>query len=325
MPSQSMLSSEEKTKVKASVHGSKVLHAARARVYYAYPDPIKWSYAGLQGAIAFVKDGSTGASFFKLVDLDGTRGIIWEHELYSGLEYHADRAFFHSFAGDDCMIGFVFCQETEAKTFWKRVTKRKHDKSPKSSSPSKKKSKSKVGKGGSIDKSLISAPTAGSFVHIGHMGYDAEKGFTSTGVDPSWTALLTNLENSGLSKETVLLLLLRTLRHHQPHIAMRGTGSAPSGTTLPAPQPGRTALLESIQGKGIHSLRKMDPNAGSRGSPPASGGGSGVAEVVAGAAIGAGAVAGGDLTSALISALAQRNKDMGDSDDEDEDDDWDSD
>ncbi|KAG6893691.1 hypothetical protein C0992_008997, partial [Termitomyces sp. T32_za158] len=80
MPAPS-LSNDEKAKVKVSIPGSKVLHAARARVYYAYPDPRSWSYAGLQGAIAFVKDGSTGASFFKLVDLDGTRGVIWEHEL----------------------------------------------------------------------------------------------------------------------------------------------------------------------------------------------------------------------------------------------------
>ena len=41
-----------------------------------------------------------------------------------------------------------------------------------------------------MDKSLISGPTAGSFVHVEHMRYDAEKGLTSSGVDPSWLAFL---------------------------------------------------------------------------------------------------------------------------------------
>jgi len=100
MPSQSTLSADDKAKVKSAVSGSKVFHAALARVYYAYPKPDKWSYAGLQGAIAFVKDTTNSTLSFKMVDLEGTRGVIWEHELYEGFEYHPDRAFFHSFAGD---------------------------------------------------------------------------------------------------------------------------------------------------------------------------------------------------------------------------------
>ena len=34
------------------------------------------------------------------------------------------------------------------------------------------------------------------------MGYDADKGFTSTNVDPSWEALLSSLEKLGVDKET---------------------------------------------------------------------------------------------------------------------------
>lgn len=98
MPSQSSITADEKAKIKSAVSGSKVFHATLARVYYAYPQPDKWSYAGLQGALALVHD--THKLSFKLVDLEGTRGVIWEHELYEGFEYHPDRAFFHSFAGD---------------------------------------------------------------------------------------------------------------------------------------------------------------------------------------------------------------------------------
>ena len=31
-------------------------------------------------------------------------------------------------------------------------------------------------------------------MHVDHMGYDAEKGFTSSGVDPSWLAFLGDLQ-----------------------------------------------------------------------------------------------------------------------------------
>ena len=55
---------------------------------------------------------------------------------------------------------------------------------------------------GTINKSMISRPKEGDFVHVAHMSYDADSGFTSKGVDPSWTALLGNLEGQ-LGKEVV--------------------------------------------------------------------------------------------------------------------------
>ena len=106
------------------------------------------------------------------------------------------------------MIGIVFPAEGDAKNFYKQVSNRKEIKRPsiirfwqhllipcpaakaKAATPGKKKST----KGGTINKSLISAPTEGSFVHVAHMGYDAEKGFTSSGVDPSWIAFLGDLQ-----------------------------------------------------------------------------------------------------------------------------------
>ncbi|KAJ6475787.1 hypothetical protein C8R47DRAFT_1052572, partial [Mycena vitilis] len=127
MPSQSTLSAGEKNKVKVAIPASlnKILFATLARIYYAHPDPNRWFYSGLQGALAIAKDNSANSYAFRLVDLDGTRGVIWDHELYSCLQYNPDRAFFHSFAADDRMIGFVFADEREAKTFWKKVTAKK--------------------------------------------------------------------------------------------------------------------------------------------------------------------------------------------------------
>jgi hypothetical protein len=69
-------------------------------VYFAHPQPNRWSYGGLQGALAFVKDTKTNYFSFKLMDLNGLKGIIWEHALYEGFEYVEDKPFFHSFAGD---------------------------------------------------------------------------------------------------------------------------------------------------------------------------------------------------------------------------------
>ncbi|KAG1889738.1 uncharacterized protein F5891DRAFT_1282780 [Suillus fuscotomentosus] len=110
----------------------------------------------------------------RLVDLTGTRGVIWEHELDEAFEYHQDRAFFHSFAGDKCMVGFVFADEKDAKTLYKKVTNRKADNVQPSSS------EKKSSKGGRTNKSMISGPIAGSLVHV-----------------------LNELEGSGISREVI--------------------------------------------------------------------------------------------------------------------------
>ena len=101
MPSQSTLDDEEKGKVKKAIPKdlNKIFYATLARIYYAYPEPDKWSYTGLQGALAFILDPK-GIPHFKMVDLEGTRGVIWSHEIYQNMDYNPDRAFFHSFAGD---------------------------------------------------------------------------------------------------------------------------------------------------------------------------------------------------------------------------------
>ena len=102
MPSTSTLTEAEKTRIKTAVPkpGNRILGAAFSRIYYAAPHPDQWSYTGLQGAVVFSYDEQKAAFFLKMVDLDGTRGVIWEHELYDGFEYFQDRGWFHSFEGD---------------------------------------------------------------------------------------------------------------------------------------------------------------------------------------------------------------------------------
>ncbi|KAI9441319.1 hypothetical protein H4582DRAFT_1810781 [Lactarius indigo] len=332
MPSSSSLSANEKTHVKLIVPPpTKILAASLARIYFAHPDPSSWSYGGLQGALVLVADRARGAHFLNLVDLIGNRGVIWEHEVYKGFEYYQDRPFFHSFAGDDCMIGIVFPAEGDARNFYKQVSNRKEIKP----APAKKKS---IAKGGSIDKSRISAPTVGSFVHVAHMGYDAEKGFTSSGVDPSWMAFLGDLRSHGIDEAVIAenMDFIKSFVRDAQKIAPPappppppppvGGGVPPPPPPPPPPggsakasvptssPPGRADLLASIQGKGVHSLRKTD------GPPPSP---SPAALATSSESSGGGA-AGGDLTAALAAALMQRNKKLGDSDDDDdeEEEDW---
>lgn len=118
MPAVSTLSDDEKSRVKSAIPKSsnKINTVALARVYYAHPNPNDWSYAGLQGALAFTFDSTRNAFYFRLVDLVGTRGIMWEHELYEGFEYYQDRAYFHSFPGDVSGIAHLFIPQLTSYT-----------------------------------------------------------------------------------------------------------------------------------------------------------------------------------------------------------------
>ncbi|KAH8109427.1 hypothetical protein DFH11DRAFT_1627265 [Phellopilus nigrolimitatus] len=197
MPFQSTMSTDEKNRVKSVLSSNnKILMATVARIYYAHPDPSSWTFSGEQGGLAFVKDKNNGLYYFRLVDLQGTRGVLWEHELYEGFTLNEDRPFFHSFAGDDCMIGLVYTDESEATSFLKVVSKKRSAVGKAKANAAKKKAKGS--KGSKILKSLISGPQAGSFKHVSHMGYDPEKGFTSDNVDPSWMAFLNQLEQHGV-------------------------------------------------------------------------------------------------------------------------------
>jgi len=74
----------------------------------------------------------------KLVDFTGTRGVIWQHELDAQFEYHKDRPFFHSFAGNEGRIGVLFAEEKDATRFYKKVTTRSAEKATKVSPEPKK-------------------------------------------------------------------------------------------------------------------------------------------------------------------------------------------
>lgn len=120
------LTSEDKAKLKRVIpkNSNKILDAAVARLYIAYPDPNTWNYTGLTGAIVLVDDLVGHTFFLKLVDIIGNRGVLWDQELYVNFEYNQDRVFFHSFEIEDCCVGLLFEDKHEASRFYKKVISR---------------------------------------------------------------------------------------------------------------------------------------------------------------------------------------------------------
>lgn len=120
------LISTDKEKVKRVIPkaSNKVLDAAVARLYIAYPNTSEWNYTGLSGAIVLVDDLVGHTFFLKLIDIQGHRGVVWDQELYLDFQYNQDRSFFHTFETEDCLAGLLFDDTGDASHFFKRVTTR---------------------------------------------------------------------------------------------------------------------------------------------------------------------------------------------------------
>ncbi|KAG8960746.1 hypothetical protein FRC00_014241 [Tulasnella sp. 408] len=122
-PAKLALSVEDKAKVKSAIpqDSAKIISAFLVTMHNAHPDPSKWAYTGQEGALVLIVDKINGRFWFKIVDLKGTRGVTWEHQLSDDFTYYRDRATFHSFAGETYMIGFAFTKEDDANIFFKKV------------------------------------------------------------------------------------------------------------------------------------------------------------------------------------------------------------
>ncbi|KKK18681.1 actin associated protein, partial [Aspergillus ochraceoroseus] len=123
----SILSEADKETVKRNVPkpANKIHAVAVARLYVAYPDPHRWTYTGLQGAVVLANDLVGRTFWLKLVDVSPAgRGVIWDQEIYENFQYNQDRTFFHTFELEDCPAGLSFVDEKEAKTFIKKMADR---------------------------------------------------------------------------------------------------------------------------------------------------------------------------------------------------------
>ncbi|KAJ1728141.1 hypothetical protein LPJ61_004191, partial [Coemansia biformis] len=128
MPTASLLSSEEKSAIKAAQPSTKhkILAAAIARLFVARPGNGTWRYTGRFGGLVLVKDAHNKASFLRLVNLGGVAGpaLLWEQELYEGFEFVEQRPFFFTLLGDEHVFGLDFADEKEAASFAFKVGRR---------------------------------------------------------------------------------------------------------------------------------------------------------------------------------------------------------
>ncbi|KAK9456753.1 hypothetical protein V1511DRAFT_495211 [Dipodascopsis uninucleata] len=211
----SLISSADKEKIKRAVPKStnKVIESAVARLYIAYPDPNAWTFTGVSGAVVLVNDLTGNTFFFKIVDIIGNRGVIWDQELYIDFQYNQDRAFFHTFELEECYAGLLFADDSEAHHFLKRVQQRdKHA------------SKATLNNKNAI--ALKKSPSAavagprGDVLRYQKMGNNytlaqihTEESEPNTerksseaddeDIDPSWKKLFSQLEEMGISEEMI--------------------------------------------------------------------------------------------------------------------------
>ncbi|KAI8168329.1 Proline-rich protein LAS17 [Colletotrichum sp. SAR 10_70] len=123
----SILSDDDKETVKRFVpkQTNKIQAVAVARLYVAYPNPAKWTYTGIQGAIVLSNDLVGNTYWLKMVDISSAnRGVIWDQEIFESWSYNQDRTYFHSFEIEECLAGLSFMDEKEAKQFKKKMDDR---------------------------------------------------------------------------------------------------------------------------------------------------------------------------------------------------------
>ncbi|KAL6410350.1 component of actin cortical patches LAS17 [Ilyonectria robusta] len=123
----SILNEDDKDTVKRFVpkQSNKIQAVAVARLYVAYPNRLKWTYTGLQGAIVLANDLVGHTYWIKMVDISpSNRGVIWDQEIFDTWSYNQDRTFFHTFELEECLAALSFIDEKEAKQFKKKMDER---------------------------------------------------------------------------------------------------------------------------------------------------------------------------------------------------------
>ncbi|KAK4569579.1 hypothetical protein LTR86_003342 [Recurvomyces mirabilis] len=123
----SILSDDDKQTVKRTVpKATNKIHAvAVAKLYISLPQSQTWQPTNLQGALVLANDLVGNTFWLKLVDVSpANRGVIWDQEIYDSFQWFQDRTFFHSFEGEECLFGFSFVDEKEARQLRKKVEER---------------------------------------------------------------------------------------------------------------------------------------------------------------------------------------------------------
>ncbi|KAI0822440.1 hypothetical protein BC628DRAFT_92684 [Trametes gibbosa] len=253
---------------------TKVLALAHVRIYQsAFGASVElWRFTGLRGLLVFTENQATDepdlgsisphdieeSRWFRLVDVDTGKGVIWRHQIPALLDYRADKPFFHVFSGCSRMFGFRFDEDLDAERFHKRVTERVRIAAPlrpklrpaRSASPASSIASRLPRK--AVSPSMISAPTPGTFVHVAHVGVSGDGRIeASANVDPGWTTLLEELQGYGVNEKMVT----QDLDFVQGFIA-GARASLAQELEAPAVMAARTPSIAGAWTKGRLSQRK---------------------------------------------------------------------
>ncbi|KAG8899959.1 hypothetical protein FRC01_010315 [Tulasnella sp. 417] len=189
------MSPGDKAKVKSAIpqDSGKIICAFIVRIYYAHPDPSKWTYTGQEGALALVANKIHGGFWFKMVDLEvsfpAVEVLPGNTKLMTTLPI---------ITLELPSIRFP-ANERDASAFFTKVNGRAKY-SPKNDTLNSDAASKKAGKASKINKEFIkSAP--GDFRHIELMGYSPETGFTTNGLDKSWITIIEGLKGLGVTNE----------------------------------------------------------------------------------------------------------------------------
>ena len=179
------------------------------------PGSLQWTKYKT-GVLCFVKDYTQRSYFLRLVDIP-TKTIVFDQELYYDFVYKCPQPYFHTFAGDDFMVGLNFADAKEADHFTLVVNKaiahnrqatkcvespslvQSHDDNISVCNDLFKKDRAKPTKptGKKLSKTDISRPT--NFMHLCHVGWDSKSGnFSSESINPEWKKLF---ETVGITEE----------------------------------------------------------------------------------------------------------------------------
>ncbi|KAL6072597.1 Wiscott-Aldrich syndrome protein [Balamuthia mandrillaris] len=111
--------------------GGEIQSLTVARLYYA--EGSSWTYNGEYGALALVAE--EGCRYLRLINLE-TLALTWQQELFLEFDYQSPESFFHTFEGDNCVMGLSFADEAEAQAFYSAVCPQGSRKASFSNSPS---------------------------------------------------------------------------------------------------------------------------------------------------------------------------------------------
>ncbi|XP_017300812.1 neural Wiskott-Aldrich syndrome protein [Diaphorina citri] len=160
------------------------------------------------GILCLVKDNPRKSYFFRLYCLT-RKQLLWEHELYTGMDYMAPQNFLHIFEAEDCVVAFNFASEEEARHMryvilekQKRIERRhRASTQPRHATPGADRERSRTlqpavpinqsrsgdrrrdGKKNKLTKADISSPT--EFRHVSHVGFDPNRGFDAVDIQNS--------------------------------------------------------------------------------------------------------------------------------------------